>query len=104
MQSVGHFSPFKSSKIERFKHSDSISIVEENSRDKTLVFTKESIKKHAGKTPLHFFRNFNKAEPQLTTYFLTKKGLSTDTSFKKKILFSTCFFEAIFFCMKEKFA
>jgi hypothetical protein len=104
MQSVGHFSPFKSSKIERLKRSDSIPTVDENSRDKNLVFTKESIKRHAGDTPLHLLRNFNKAEPQLTTYFLTKKGLSTLASLKKNILFSTCFFEAIFFCVKEKFA
>jgi hypothetical protein len=99
---VGHFSPFKSSKIDRLKRSDSISTVEENSRDNTLVFTKESIRRHAGKIPLHLLRSFNKTELQLTTYFLTKKGLSTVASFK--ILFSTCFFEAIFFCVKEEFA
>lgn len=72
---MGHFSPFKSSKIEHFKCSDSISTVEENSRDNLLVFTKESTRKHAGETPLHPLRNFNKAEPQPTTYFLTKKRL-----------------------------
>jgi hypothetical protein len=81
---VGHLSPFKSSKIERLKRSDSIPTVEENFRDKTLVFTKESIRKHAGEIPLHFLRNFDKAKPQLTTYFLTKKGLSTNASLKKK--------------------
>jgi hypothetical protein len=58
---VSHFSPFKSSKIEHLKRSDSISAVTENSRDNLLDYTKKSIKKHAGEIPLHLLRNFDKA-------------------------------------------
>ena len=101
-QLVGHLSPFKSSKIEYFKRSDSNSVTAENLQANVLVFIKESTKKHVGETPLHILRNLNKTKLRLTTYFFTDKGLSTFVSFRK--CFSTCFFWAIFFCVKKELA
>jgi len=52
-----------------------------------------SIKRHAGILPLHLFRNFVKAKPELGTYFFNEEGLCITNSVC--LVSSRCFFNAL---------
>lgn len=52
-----------------------------------------STKRHAGKVPLHLFRNFVKAKPELKTYFSNEEGLRITSSVC--LVSSRCFFNAL---------
>lgn len=52
-----------------------------------------STKRHAGMLPLHPFRNFIKAKPELGTYFFNEEGLCITNSIC--LVSSKCFFNAL---------
>ncbi len=52
-----------------------------------------STKRHAGILPLHLFRNFVKAKPELGTYFFNEEGLCITNSIC--LVSSRCFFNAL---------